>query len=142
MKRMTKLLSLALCAAVLLSLPALAAQTPLISPAPEATPAVEPMAPFRVWGKVTKLESGSLLITSGDDKATHPEVVVHLPEGVPCVDAVTGLPMDMSKLKDGDTLYTWVGPAMTMSLPPQTSATIVVGNIPADYRAPQPAVRN
>ena len=99
MKRMTKLLSLALCAAVLLSLPALAAQTPLISPAPEATPAVEPMAPFRVWGKVTKLESGSLLITSGDDKATHPEVVVHLPEGVPCVDAVTGLPLHLGRTR-------------------------------------------
>lgn len=136
MKHAVKTLSLALCAAMLLSLSALAADTPLISPAPDAAP-VEPMAPVRVWGKVTKMESGSLLIACPDESAVNPEVVVHLPEGVPCVDAVTGLPMDMSKVKDGDTLYAWVGPAMTMSLPPQTTARVVVGNIPADYRAPE-----
>ena len=134
MKHVTRLLSLALCAAALLSLPAMAAEDGLlISPAP----AVESLAPVRVWGKVTKLESGSLLLKNDNKDDIYSEVVVHLPEGVPCVDAVTGLPMDMSKVKDGDTLYAWVGNAMTMSLPPQTSALIVVGNIPADYRVPE-----
>lgn len=135
MKRFVKFLSLALCAAVVLSLPALAAEedAPLISPAPK----VESLAPVRVWGKVTKMESGSLLLQTDDETALHREVVVHLPEGVPCVDAVTGLPMDMSKVKDGDTLYAWVRNAMTMSLPPQTSALIVVGNVPADYKVPE-----
>lgn len=134
MRRFAKVLSLALCAAALLSLPAMAAEDGLlISPAP----AVESLAPVRVWGKVTKLESGSLLLKNDSKDDIYNEVVVHLPEGVPCVDAVTGLPMDMSKVKDGDTLYAWVGNAMTMSLPPQTSALIVVGNIPADYRVPE-----
>lgn len=134
MKRFVKIMSLALCAAALLSLPALAAEDDLlISPAPS----VESLAPVRVWGRVTRLESGSLLLKNDSKDAIYNEVVVHLPEGVPCVDAVTGLPMDMSKVKDGDTLYAWVGNAMTMSLPPQTSALIVVGNIPADYRVPE-----
>lgn len=133
MRRFVKVLSLALCAAALLSLPAMAAEDGLlISPAP----AIESLAPVRVWGKVTKLESGSLLLKNDNKDDIYSEVVVHLPEGVPCVDAVTGLPMDMSKVKDGDTLYAWVGNAMTMSLPPQTSALIVVGNIPADAAAP------
>lgn len=134
MKRFTGLLSLALCAAALLSLPAMAAEDGLlISPAP----AVESLAPVRVWGKVTRLESGSLLLKNDNADDIYNEIVVHLAKGVPCVDAVTGLPMDMSKVKDGDTLYAWVGNAMTMSLPPQTSALIVVGNIPADYRVPE-----
>lgn len=136
MRRFTKVLSLslALCAAALLSLPAMAAEDGLLtSPAP----AVESLAPVRVWGKVTKLESGSLLLKNDSKDDIYNEVVVHLPESVPCVDAVTGLPMDMGKVKDGDTLYAWVGPAMTMSLPPQTSALIVVGNLPADYKAPE-----
>ena len=135
MKRFVKFLSLALCAAVVLSLPALAAEedAPLSAPAPK----VESLAPVRVWGKVTKMESGSLLLQTDDETALHREVVVHLPEGVPCVDAVTGQPMDMSKVKDGDTLYAWVRNAMTMSLPPQTSALIVVGNVPADYKVPE-----
>ena len=134
MKRFARIFSLTLCAAVLMSLPAMAAEKDLlISPAP----AIESLAPIRAWGKVTKLESGSLLLRTDDETALHKEIVVHLPEGVPCVDAVTGLPMDMSKVKDGDTLYAWVGNAMTMSLPPQTSALIVVGNIPADYKVPE-----
>lgn len=134
MRRFAKVLSLALCAAALLSLPAMAAEDgALISPAP----AVQDLAPVRVWGKVTKLESGSLLLKNDNQDDIYSEVVVHLPEGVPCVDAVSGLPMDMSRVKDGDTLYAWVGNAMTMSLPPQTSARIVVGNVPADYRMPE-----
>lgn len=134
MRRFTKVLSLALCAAALLSLPAMAAEDGLlISPAPAA----ESLAPVRVWGKVTRLESGSLLLKNDNEDDIYNEVVVHLPEGVPCVDAVTGLPMDMGRVKDGDTLYAWVGNAMTMSLPPQTSALIVVGNIPAGYRVPE-----
>ena len=40
-------------------------------------------------------------------------------------------------LKDGDTIYAWVGNAMTMSLPPQATAILVLGNIPADYGVPQ-----
>ena len=134
MKRFATIFSLTLCAAMLMSLPAMAAEKDLlISPAP----AIESLALVRAWGKVTKLESGSLLLQTDDETALHKEIVVHLPEGVPCVDAVTGLPMDMSKVKDGDTLYAWVGNAMTMSLPPQTSALIVVGNIPADYKVPE-----
>lgn len=137
MKQIVKIMSLVLCAAVLLSLPALAAEDLLISPAPEDPAPPQTLAPVSVRGKVTKLESGSLLITSTEEDAVNPETIVHLPEGVPCVDAVTGLPLDMTKVKDGDTLYAWVGNAMTMSLPPQTSALVVVGNIPADYRVPE-----
>ena len=93
MKRFARIFSLTLCAAVLMSLPAMAAEKDLlISPAP----AIESLAPIRAWGKVTKLESGSLLLRTDDETALHKEIVVHLPEGVPCVDAVTGLPMDMS----------------------------------------------
>lgn len=134
MNHFAKILSLVLCAAALLTLPAMAAEeTPLISPAPAA----DSLAPVRAWGRVTKLEDGSLMLKNSDEDDALNEVVVHLPEGVPCVDAVTGLPMDMSKVKDGDTLYAWVGNAMTLSLPPQTSAIAVVGNIPAGYRVPE-----
>lgn len=136
MKHMTRFFSLALCAAMLLSLSAMAAKTPLISPAPETAPA-GPLPHSLVWGKAVRQENGSFLISNSDENSINDQVVVHVPENTPCVDAVTGLPMDMTKFKDGDTLYTWIGPAMTMSLPPQTSAVVVVGNIPADYRAPE-----
>jgi len=76
-------------------------------------------------------------VTSGDPDSANPEVVVHVSEETYCVDAATGAPLDMEKVKDGDTLYVWAGPAMTMSLPPQTTAAVIVGNVPADGKIPQ-----
>ena len=141
MKRMTRIFSLALCAAALLSLTALAAgTTPETSFGPVDPPKIP--APLQVWGKVSAwgtagMETGPLLITSTESDALHPEVLLRLPEGVPCVDAATGLPLDMSKVKDGDILYAWIGPAMAMSLPPQATALVVVGNVKPGTAAPQ-----
>ncbi len=123
-KSIGRFLALALCAA-LLGVP--------VSAAGEEGPSR--MGPVQVWGTVTHLEDGSLLIENGGEKGLD-SVIVRL-GGAPVVDAVTGAPMDAVDLKDGDTVYAWVGPAMTMSLPPQTSAVLVVGNIPADYAVPQ-----
>nr|WP_326186454.1 stalk domain-containing protein [uncultured Oscillibacter sp.] len=127
-----RVLSLALCAALACALPAFAAEAE--APAADA-PAH--MAPVRVWGRVTRQEDGSLLLRNSDQNDPNREIVVHLAEATPVVDAVTGLPLDAAKIRDGDTVYAWVGPAMTMSLPPQASAVVVVGNLPADGAAPQ-----
>ena len=40
------------------------------------------------------------------------------------------------KIKDGDTIYAYIGPAMTMSLPPMTNATMIFTNVPADFKVP------
>lgn len=138
MKHMIKLLSLALCAACLLSVTALAAETPEpIASEPTSATVPQPLSPVGIWGKAARQENGSLLLTSGDPDASNPEVIVHLTEDTWYVDGVTGAAMDAEKIKDGDTLYIWVGPAMTMSLPPQATALLVVGNVPADGKAPQ-----
>lgn len=131
-KLLCRVLSLALCAALVCALPAFAAETE--EPASGA-PAY--MAPVRVWGNVTHQENGGLLLQNSDESDPYREIVVHLTETTPVVDAVSGLPMEISKIKDGDTVYAWVGPAMTMSLPPQASATVVIANIPADGAAPE-----
>lgn len=123
------LLSLMLCAAVL-CLPALAeeAEAPMDPSYP---------APVRVWGTVTRQEDGSLLLQNSDEGDPYREIVVHLAESTPIVDAVSGLPMADSEVKDGDTVYAWVGPDMAMSLPPQASAAVVIANIPADGAVPE-----
>lgn len=132
MKKCCKvLLSLALCAAML-CLPVLAA-----AEEDENDMAPTYLAPLQVCGQATRLESGSLLLKSSDKSALHQEIIIHLSETTPVVDAVSGLPMDAAKIRNGDTVYAWVGPAMTMSLPPQTSAAVVVANIPADFAVPQ-----
>lgn len=130
MKRlMTLLLSLALCAAAL-AVPASAAEEDggmPIAPRP---------GPVQVWGAVTRLENGSLLVKNDNADDPNQEIVLHTGTAR-YVDAVSGLPLSLDSLRDGDVVYAWVGPAMMLSLPPQASATVIVGNLPADYAAPQ-----
>lgn len=132
MKHTVKLLSLALSAVMLLTLPALAAEN-----AAEEAPTPEIPAPVRVWGAVTKLENGALELKNSNQNDPYSHIIVHLEETTPCVDAVTGVPVDLADVKDGAAVYAWVGPAMTMSLPPQAAASVVVVNLPADYPVPQ-----
>ena len=126
-KRLFALVSLLLCT-VLLCLPAAAAETegPSLTPSP---------GPVRVWGTLTHLEDGGLLVENSSTEALN-SVILH-GEDILCLDAVTGDPMELSDLKDGETVYAWVGPVMTLSLPPQATAILILANIPADYGVPQ-----
>lgn len=131
MKKMTvRVLSLALCAAVVCALPAFAAETESAAEAPAY------LAPVRVWGRVTKLENGGLLVQNDNENDPYREIILRAAENTPVLDAVSGLPLER-ELKDGEVIYAWVGPAMTLSLPPQAAAQIIVANIPADFGAPQ-----
>ena len=128
-KIVSRILALALCAAAVCALPAFAAETEDAEP-----PAY--LAPVRVWGAVTRLENGAILLKNANENDPYHEVVLHLTETTPVVDAVSGLPLDR-ELKDGETVYAWVGPAMTLSLPPHATAELIVANIPADFGVPQ-----
>ena len=126
-KRILQCLSLILCAA-LLAIPAAAAETSGEDAAP-ARP-----GPVRVWGTLTWLDDGGLLVENSSEDALS-QVILH-GESIICLDAVTGDPMDIQDLKDGDTVYAWVGPAMTLSIPPHATAYLILGNIPEDYGVP------
>ena len=128
-KRILQCLSLILCAALLV-LPAAAAET-----SGEEADSTRP-GPVQVWGTLTWLDGGGLLVENSSEDAAYSEVILH-GESIICLDAVTGDPMDIQDLEDGDTVYAWVGPAMTMSLPPHATAILILGNIPADYAVPQ-----
>ena len=103
--------------------------------------------PVRKWGKLQSVdtESGDIVILSnetytdedGKEQNVEEEIVFHTAEGVPVIDAVSGLPVQLSDLKVGETVYAWAGQAMTMSIPAQTSLQAMVVNIPADYAVPQ-----
>lgn len=125
---MKRLLSL------LLTLTALTAAL-CVPAAAEEAPAVAP-AFVRVWGKVSPWDGEGIFLKNDNKDDPLSEVVIH-PGEAPAVDAVTGLPLDLETVKEGDTLYAWAGPAMTMSLPPQVSAQVIVGNIPADFKVPE-----
>lgn len=93
-------------------------------------------APARVWGQVSPWDGNGIFLKNSNEDDLMNEVVVHLGEA-PVVDAATGLPLSSKDIKEGDTLYAWIGPAATMSLPPQVSAIVAVGNVPADAAVPE-----
>lgn len=126
-RRILQCLSLILCLA-LFTIPAAAAE--------EETQQFERLGPVQVWGTLTWLDNGGMLVQNSNEEDPLNEVILH-GESIICLDAVTGEPMDIQDLKDGDTIYAWVGPAMTLSMPPQATAILVLGNIPADYAVPQ-----
>lgn len=78
-KRLFALVSLLLCT-VLLCLPAAAAETegPSLTPSP---------GPVRVWGTLTHLEDGGLLVENSSTEALN-SVILH-GEDILCLDAVT-----------------------------------------------------
>lgn len=131
---MKKLLSVLLALAALSAALCVTAAAAVTAPAAEEP---EKLPPFvQVWGKVSPWE-GEGIYLKNDDKDSHlNEVVIH-PGDAPAVDGATGLPLDLEKVKEGDTLYVWTGPAMALSLPPQMSALVIVGNVPAGAAAPE-----
>ena len=121
----TGLLALTLCAA-LLALPAAAAET-------EEAPAR--LGPVAYWGSVTWMDEDSFLLDRGERDDLSDAVVVHVGDA-PYVDAATGAPLNLDTLEDGGVAYAWVGPAMMLSMPPQATASLILGNIPAGSAVP------
>ena len=144
MKFSVKLIAAALCAAML-CVPALAAGTqrklPLLAQsagnAPDAGAYVPNPQYTVIWGTVAHQKDGGLLMSTPTGEPT--EDYILWTEGVAILDAVSGEPVDAKAIKDGSTVYAWLGAqtAMTMSLPPQVTPELLLVNVPADYKVPQ-----
>lgn len=131
MKFSVKLIAAALCAAML-CVPALAAVSAT------GTGAYVPNPQYTVIsGTVAHQKDGGLLMSTSTGGPT--EDYILWTEGVAILDAVSGEPVDAKSIKDGSTVYAWLGAqtAMTMSLPPQVTPELLLVNIPADYKVPQ-----
>ena len=134
MKFSKKILAAVLCAAML-CVPTLAAGS---SDAPGAGTYVPDPQYTMAWGTATWQDNGSLLVRkSGENKPT--DGMALWTKNAIVLDAVSGEPVDATAIKDGSTVYAWLGAqtAMTMSLPPQVTPELLLVNIPADFKVPQ-----
>ena len=131
MKFSVKLIAAALCAAVL-CVPALAAASATGAGAYVPNPQYTVIS-----GTVAHQKDGGLLMSTSTGEPT--EDYILWTEGVMILDAVSGEPVDAKAIKDGSTVYAWLGAqtAMTMSLPPQVTPELLLVNIPADFKVPQ-----
>ena len=92
---------------------------------------------IRIYGPETKMEDGRLSIDNQSGMSTSGEIILNVADDMTYIlDAMTGLPVALEDVKDGDTIYAYIGPAMTMSLPPMTNAVMIFTNLPADAKAP------
>lgn len=96
---------------------------------------VSALSPFLVYGTAEKMEDGRLHLTNSDPSAIHNDVIVNT-EGARIIDSVTGLPVSYDTLADGQTVYAYIGPAMTLSLPPIANGEVILVNVPADGKIP------
>ncbi len=92
-----------------------------------------------VTGPVLQINDDYILIDSVSDTAAAPVGMVSLridPDLTLIVDGNSGYPASLSDIKVNDTVYAYVGAAMTLSLPPQLSASMIICDLPADGSVP------
>lgn len=85
-----------------------------------------------LYGTVSNKTEEQMLVTA---HSSDENIVLHLSEQTRWIDAVSGLPL-AEKPKDGDAVAAYYGPAVTLSLPPQSAAVAVIANIPQDMAFP------
>ncbi len=109
-------------------------------PDEDNSPEQSEKAPLRIWGTVTEVEENSILVDNQSENSSKGEIVLNVdPSQNRVIDAVTGFPVELSKIGQ-QSFEAYLGEAMTMSLPPQSTPKLVIVNIPEDGRAPQYAV--
>ncbi|MDO4329734.1 MAG: hypothetical protein Q4C66_10410 [Lachnospiraceae bacterium] len=92
----------------------------------------------KLQGTLNEVMDGSFSMNRQFENGYQEEVIVHVdPEQTLILDGVNGFPADLSSVQPGSSIYAYVGPAMTMSIPPQMSAVMVLVDIPQDAAAPE-----
>lgn len=137
-----KILTAALAAMLTLSLsvPAMAVE-PVSTGAAAETPAYELVQrgenfPVRVWGGAVELGDMSLTLENSNESDPYQKIVVNVAEDTVILDAVTGEAKTFADIRAGETVCAWVGPDMTKSLPPISTARVILCGIPADFGVP------
>lgn len=113
--------------------------TPVTTPgaqAPAYSVQTRTAAPIRVWGAVKEIGEGRIYLESSNKADPYGKIYVNVNEDTLVLDAVTGGTKSFADLKENETVYAYVSPAMTRSMPPISNAELVLCNIPADYAVP------
>lgn len=91
-----------------------------------------------VWGPVLRVTEDRVYIDNISDHSMKGEIAITIsPEYSRVVEAVNGYPVALGDLKEGDFIYAYLGPAMTMSLPPIANGKMIICKAPADIKVPE-----
>ena len=104
------------------------------------------LQPVAKWGYITKIDeaTGDISFNSneyavdgqGDYSDTVNEIVLKTTADTPVLDGMSLAPVALSEIDTAQPVYVWTAQAMTMSIPPQTTAQAIIVNVPQDASAP------
>lgn len=91
---------------------------------------------LQMYGNIVNIQKdGQTLLMEVKPSDGSDTIIFIIGEGTYILDADTGLPMELEQ-RTGDLVSVYYGPAMTMSIPAQSLATAVFGNIKEDGKIP------
>ncbi len=97
----------------------------------------EPSVPLKIWGEITEVTDRVIYVDNQSENSSPGEFVLTIdPDTTRILDGESGLPVDYDAIEKGR-FEAYLGPAMTMSLPPQALAEMVIVNIKEDAPAAQ-----
>ncbi len=149
MNRLSKLITTLTASAIAMTMTATWAQDNLVvtsSPLPPvAVPISAPILPTAVASTmqmngivhqvVTDTQTPWVHIKTSANEDPTDGVILHVSQETWIVDSVSGLPLSLADIKAGDQIIAYHSPAMTRSLPPQTTAKVLLVNPPQDRGA-------
>ena len=92
---------------------------------------------LKIMGTILEVGEGTILVDGGSDEGSMGEIMLMIdPENTLVLDGINGFPVELKNVETGN-FEAYLGPAMTMSLPPQTTPYVVIVNIPEDEQAPE-----
>ena len=125
-----RLLALTLCMALMM--PAAGAVNAGLQPAPDSNP-----TSYRTWGTLTRTKEGFLLLTNDSgESGTYDQLILHADRNTLILDAVTGEPLTLDAIKDGDTVCVNIDTMILPSEPAQTYVYLILANLPEDAEVP------
>lgn len=131
---MKKILSLVLAVTAFTSMTAFANNDIMLiseEPTQAVVDTMESPAYFTTYGDITEVAQDYIMVTTIDGE----EIQFNTSENTQVIDANTVLPLDLANRETNKVAITYSN-AMTLSLPPQAYAYVVIGNIKSDMGNP------
>lgn len=94
----------------------------------------------RIYGEIEEVSEEDIIVDNQSDVSSQGEMILTIdPENTVLVDGESGLPLELSGVEKGS-FVAYLGPAMTLSLPPQCTPEVVFTNVSEKEAAPYYAV--
>ncbi|HIS31385.1 MAG TPA: hypothetical protein IAB44_07535 [Candidatus Limivivens intestinipullorum] len=93
--------------------------------------------PVRIYGTIQEIGEDTITVDNQSGNSSSGEIILNIdPESTYLVDGQTGLPAVLADVEDGY-FEAYLGPVMTLSLPPHTTPEVVIVNLSQEDTVPQ-----